>query len=121
PFLRFAFEGRAWQYRVLPFGLSLSPRVFTKVAEGTLAPLWEVGIRILNYLDDWLFLGRDLVLQHLSQLGLRVNWEKSKLSPVQRISFLGMELDSVSMTARLTIERAQSVLDCLSSFRGRTV
>ncbi len=27
PFLRFAFEWRAWQYRVLPFGLSLSPRV----------------------------------------------------------------------------------------------
>ncbi len=34
PFLRFAFEGRAWQYRVLPFGLSLSPRVFMKVVEG---------------------------------------------------------------------------------------
>ncbi len=32
PFLRFAFEGRAYQYKVLPFGLSLSPRVFTKVA-----------------------------------------------------------------------------------------
>ncbi len=45
PFLRFASEGRAWQYRVLPFGLSLSPRVFTKVAEGALAPLQEVGIR----------------------------------------------------------------------------
>ncbi|KAI2643946.1 ORF V: Enzymatic polyprotein [Labeo rohita] len=29
PFLRFAFEGRAYQYKVLPFGLSLSP-VFTK-------------------------------------------------------------------------------------------
>ncbi len=28
---------------------------------------------------------------HLSQLGLRVNWEKSKLLPMQRISFLGME------------------------------
>ncbi len=47
--------------------------------------------------------------------------EKSKLSPAQRISFLGVELDSVSMTARLTEERAQSVLNCLSSFRGRTV
>ncbi len=34
PFLRFVFEGRAYQYKVLPFGLSLSPRVFTKVAEG---------------------------------------------------------------------------------------
>ncbi len=64
---------------------------------------------------------RDLVLRHLSQLGLRVNWEKSKLSPAQRISFLGVELDSVSMTARLTEERAQSVLNCLSSFGGRTV
>ncbi len=89
PFLRFAFEGRAWQYRVLPFGLSLSPRVFTKVVEGALTPLREVGVRILNYLDDWLILAqsreqlgdhRDLVLRHLSQLGLRVNWEKSKLS-----------------------------------------
>ncbi len=56
-----------------------------------------------------------------SQLGLRVNWEKSKFSPVQRISFLGVELDSVSMTVRLTEERAQAVLNCLSSFRGRNV
>ncbi len=44
PFLRFASEGGAWQYRVLPFGLSLSP-------EGALAPLREVGIRILNCLE----------------------------------------------------------------------
>ncbi len=115
---------------VLPFGLSLSPRVFTKVVEGALTPLREVGVSILNYLDDWLILAqsreqlsdhRDLVLRHLSQLGLRVNWEKSKLSPVQRISFLGVELDSVSMTARLTEERAQAVLNCLSSLRGRNV
>ncbi|KAI2665750.1 hypothetical protein H4Q32_022839 [Labeo rohita] len=52
PFLRFAFEGRAYQYKVLPFGLSLSPRVFTKIAEAALSPLREMGIRILNYLDD---------------------------------------------------------------------
>ncbi len=51
PFLWFASEGRAWQYTVLPFGLSLSTRVFTKVAEGALAPLREVGIRILNCLE----------------------------------------------------------------------
>jgi hypothetical protein len=28
-FLRFAFEGVAYQYKVLPFGLSLAPRTFT--------------------------------------------------------------------------------------------
>ncbi|KAI2660482.1 ORF V: Enzymatic polyprotein [Labeo rohita] len=129
PFLRFAFEGRAYQYKVLPFGLSLSPRVFTKIAKAALSPLWQMGIRILNYLDDWLLIAhsrdllceqRDLVLRHLSHLGLQVNREKSKLSPVQRISFLGVELDSVSMTARLTNERAQSVLKCLESFRHKT-
>ncbi len=128
PFLRFAFEGRAYQYKVLPFGLSLSPRVFTKVVEAALVPLREAGIRVLNYLDDWLMLAqsrallcehRDTVLSHLSRLGLRVNWEKSKLSPVQRISFLGMELDSVDLTARLSVERAQSMLNCLESFQRK--
>ncbi|KAL0152957.1 hypothetical protein M9458_051735 [Cirrhinus mrigala] len=110
-FVRFAFKGRAYQYKVLPFGWALSPRVFTKLAEGALALLWEQGIRILDYLNDWLITAhsrdlfcehRDLVLRHLSHLGLRVNWEKSKLSPVQSICFLGMELDSVNMRARLT-------------------
>jgi hypothetical protein len=129
PFLRFAFEGRAYQYKVLPFGLALSPRVFTKVAEAAIAPMCERGVRILNYLDDWLILAqsreqlcehRDLVLSHLSHLGLRVNWEKSKLTPGQRISFLGMELDSINMTARLTEARVQSVLNCVSTLRRRT-
>ncbi len=63
----------------MPFGLSLSHRVFTKVAEATLVPLREQGTRILNYLDDWFILTqsqdqlwkhRFLVLSHLSQLGL---------------------------------------------------
>ncbi|KAL0185568.1 hypothetical protein M9458_017238, partial [Cirrhinus mrigala] len=131
PFLRFAFEGRAYQYKVLPFGLSLLPRVFTKVAEAALAPLREVGIRILNYLNDWLILAhlrdllcthRDVVLNHLARLGLRVNWEKSKLSPAQSISFLSVELDSVSMSAHLSPERAQSVLRCVKALRrGSTV
>ncbi len=70
------------------------------------------GVRILNYLDDWLILAhsqdqlckhRDLVLSHLSQLGIRVNWEKRKLSPMQRISFLGMELDLVNQTGTCSV------------------
>ncbi len=115
--------------RLLPYCLSLSPRVFTKVVEAALVPLREQGVRILNYLDDWLILAqsrrqlsahRDLLLKHLSLLGLRVNWEKSKLVPTQRISFLGMEFDSVNQTARLTQERAQSVLNCFKTLSGRT-
>ncbi len=32
-FLRFAFGGKAYQYKVLPFGLALAPRTFTKAFE----------------------------------------------------------------------------------------
>ncbi len=32
-FLRFAFGGKAYQYRVLPFSLALSPRTFTKCTQ----------------------------------------------------------------------------------------
>ncbi len=45
----------------------------------------------------------------------------SNPTPLRSTSFLGVELDSVNMMARLTVERAQAVLNCLSSFRGRNV
>ncbi|KAI2647309.1 Transposon Ty3-G Gag-Pol polyprotein [Labeo rohita] len=73
-FLRFAFRGEAYQYRVLPFGLALSPRTFTKCVDAALVPLRLQGIRILNYIDDWLILAasenlaarhRDVVLAHM--------------------------------------------------------
>ncbi len=35
--------------------------------------------------------------------------------------FLGVELNSLSKMAHVTDERAQAVLNCLSSFRGRNV
>ncbi|KAL0195410.1 hypothetical protein M9458_008982, partial [Cirrhinus mrigala] len=97
----------AVRYKVLPFGLSLSPRVFMKVVEAALVPLKEQGILILNYLHDWLILAQNLVLAHLSRLGLRVNWEKIKLS--QTLS-----------TAHLMQERALLVLNCLNAFKCRT-
>ncbi len=118
-----------YQYKFLPFGLSPSPCIFTKVAEVALVPLRERGCASSTILTTGSYshslaiscdlVLRDLVLRHLSQLGLQVNWEKSKLVPMQMISFLGMELDSVNQTARLTQEHAQSVLNCLKTLSGR--
>ncbi len=91
-FLRFAFGGKAYQYKVLPFGLALAPRTFTKCMDAALAPLRLQGIRVLNYLDDWLILAhsrelvsrhRDIVLRHINSLGLRMNAKKSVLLPSQ--------------------------------------
>ncbi len=46
----------AYQYRVLPFSLALSPRTYTKCMDAALAPLRLQGIRILNYRNDWMIL-----------------------------------------------------------------
>ncbi len=37
-FLRFAFENTAYQYSVLPFGLALAPRTFSKCVDAALSP-----------------------------------------------------------------------------------
>ncbi len=96
-FLRFAFGGKAYQYKALPFGLALVPRTFTKCMDAALAPLRLQGICVLNYLDDWLILAhsmelvsrhRDIVLRHIHSLGLRMNAKKSVLLPSQRTVFL---------------------------------
>ncbi|XP_030272800.1 uncharacterized protein LOC115581658 [Sparus aurata] len=126
PFLRFAFQGRAYQFKVLPFGLSLSPRVFTRVIGAALRPLQLSGMKILPYLDDWLICApshdqvlRDtgLVLSHIQSLGLKVNWTKTNLEPGQQVVFVGLRLDSVAMSVSLTSQRVGNILALLSHFR----
>ncbi len=125
-FLRFAFRGKAYQYWVLPFGLALSPRTFTKCVDAALAPLRLQGIRILNYIDDWLILAhseqwavrhRDVVLAHMKELGLRLNAKKSVLSPFQRTTYLGVVWDSTTMQARLSPARIESILNTVRRVR----
>ncbi|KAI2666023.1 Transposon Ty3-I Gag-Pol polyprotein [Labeo rohita] len=120
------FRGEAYQYRVLPFGLALSPRTYTKCMDAALAPLRLQGIRILNYIDDWLILARsqelalrhwDVVLAHLRSLGLRLNAKKSVLSPAQRTTYLGVVWDSITMQAQLSPARVESILNTLKNIK----
>ncbi len=104
----------------------LAPRTFTKCMDAALAPLRLQGIRVLNYLDDWLILAhsrelvsrhRDIVLGHIHSLGLRSNAKKSVLLPSQRTVFLGVRLDSVQMQARLAPARIPDLTACLARFK----
>ncbi len=74
------------------------------------ADVMQMGIRILNYLDNWLILAQSqavltshktFLLSHLHCLGLWVNFAKSILSPSLWVSFLGTVIDSVQMAATI--------------------
>ena len=53
-FLRFAFQGQAYKFAVLPFGPALAPCIFTRCMRAALTSLCLTGLTILPYLDDWL-------------------------------------------------------------------
>ena len=59
-FLRFSAGGRVWQFRVLCFGLTTAPQVFTRVMAPISVWLHQLGVRILRYFDDWLALASSL-------------------------------------------------------------
>ena len=90
------------QLLVLPFGLLMAPRKFTK----TSAPLVQLfrtkGIRVHAYLDDWIIRADNLKLciQHtqetierLLSLGWTINWKKSVLEPSRILDFLGLHIN----------------------------
>ncbi|KAL0161985.1 hypothetical protein M9458_041381, partial [Cirrhinus mrigala] len=125
-FLRSAFEGVAYQYTFLPFGISLARRTFTKCMDAALSPLRQKGIRILNYLNNWLNLAqsedellshRSFLLSHLDCMGLRINFAKSALSPSQQILFLGTVLDLTLMRALVMPEHALAIQQLTASFK----
>ena len=57
-FVGFKWEGRYYVYNCLPFGLSTAPWVFSKVTR-ELAMYWRKGgIKLLPYLDDFMFMAK---------------------------------------------------------------
>ena len=103
-FLRFLVGGKVYQFKVLCFGLSTAPQVFTKVMAPVSAILHRMGVRLRCYLADWLLqafsreqvlLALRTVLQLCRRLGIVVNWEKSQVIPTQQMVYLGVILDSL--------------------------
>ena len=53
-YLRFHIQGQTYQFKALPFGLSTAPIEFTIIAKEVKLMAIQHGIRIHQYLDDWL-------------------------------------------------------------------
>ncbi len=87
-YLRYAYRGRVWQFRALPFGLSPAPWIFTMVVKEFQILAHIRSIFLHQYLDDWVVRhqSRSVLEKHLSMLislgqrmGFIFNWAKSEL------------------------------------------
>ena len=116
--LGFAWEDEFFEERFLPFGLSSAPFLFNFVAEGfhwiieqRLKPLKG---RVVHYLDDFLIVlpkgakwktAVRIFDETAEELGLRIKTSKNREGEVT--DFVGFELDSKRMVARLASEKLE--------------
>ena len=119
-YLRFHVQGQTYQFKALPFGLSTAPLEFTVIAKEVKLMAIHKGIRIHQYLDDWLVRARShqACLQHTQilvetcqTLGWLVNLDKSELDPKQIFDFVGYQFDLKTGRVRPTQDRWQSLQD----------
>ena len=82
-YMCFHVQGRSYQFKVLPFGLSTAPMEFTVVAKEVKLIALQRGIRIHQYLDDWLVRAKShhICLQHTHTL---VALSRARLAGEQR-------------------------------------
>ena len=97
-YLRFHVQGQAYQFRALPFGIATAPLEFTRVVKEVKFIALSQGVRIHQYLDDWLVRAKDpdscardvqKLINLVEKLGWIVNLKKSELKPTQNLEFLG--------------------------------
>ena len=122
--LRFLSEGTIYQFKALCFGLSTAPQVFTKVFAAVSAWAHSHGIRLLQYLDDWLVLASSEVeakknvqdlLSVCHSLGIIIN-EKSDLVPSQTAHYLGMTIDTGAARIFPSLARVEKFLSVAETF-----
>jgi hypothetical protein len=111
----------------LMFGGSKCPEVFNRITQGVKAIMAANGYKnIVIYLDDMLVIGAtyeqclrtmNALLRLLHRLGFHINYSKME-GPVQRLTFLGIVLDTLSMTLCIPHDKMQDVRNSLLRVNG---
>lgn len=102
-----------FRWRSIPIsGSSLQAITFTKCVDAASAPLTLQGIRILNYIDDWMILiagdsASRCRLFSNEKTGIEAEclFKKSVFSPAQRTTYFGIIMMSVSCSYRFHAHR----------------
>ena len=94
-YLRFHNKGVTYQFVSLHFGLGTAPLVFTKIVKEVKLLALQQGIRLDQYLDNWVIhvpprrsATHKSLLSLVKELGFVANLKNSELLPSQRFDFL---------------------------------
>ena len=126
-YLKFYWKGQFFQYTCFPNGLSNCPRYFTKLMKPVYAFLRSKGHLSTAFIDDSFLQAQSFkeclrnvedTISIFKALGFVVHNEKSVLTPSKEIKYLGFLFNSVTMTVRLTKEKADKVKTACTSLYG---
>ncbi|XP_063975951.1 uncharacterized protein LOC135161901 [Diachasmimorpha longicaudata] len=125
-FLRLEFKGQRFQFTCLPFGLSTSPFVFTKIMKPVISKLPLQGMLLMIYLDGFLFVSNSkdqceenmrTCVDLLESLGFIVNFEKSSLAATQKCKDLRFVINSVHYSLELPNKRKVQIKEMIKIFK----
>lgn len=130
-YLRFNFQPPnsndlvTYEFTAMPYGLSVAPRVFTKIMKEVIAYLRKQGHKSVIYLDDILCIGDSYeecanniqeTVKLLECLGFVVNYDKSSLVPTQVCKFLGFVYDTQRLSISLPTDKRNSIANAIQKF-----
>ena len=108
----------------LPFGSRFSPGVFHRLTQCVKRLLEKRGFTAVVYLDDFFLcaptldecaLAMSTLIELLRSLGFRINWKKV-VDPTQQLVFLGIEINSVTMSKRLPDDKLAALKNTICDF-----
>ena len=117
-----------WDAR-LAFGLRCAPFIFSEISDFVATTMGRLGFRcVANYLDDFLVFGESFqecqlaqstLITLLGDLGFCVSWKKCA-SPSTCVRYLGILIDSVTMSLSLPDDKLLKLKGELEFFKGRS-
>jgi hypothetical protein len=96
-YLKFEWRDKLYQFNCLCFGISSSPRVFSKLMKVIFAHIRRMGISAFYYIDDSLIEAdspylctnqSQFLMTMMENLGFYINYDKSNLIPSTRIELI---------------------------------
>ena len=123
------FQNRTYVFRKLPMGLCIAANEMQWFACATVKVIERrfPGVIGMAYLDDFLFMARcaaDLsgVADFLVSAGFQLNFSKSLLCPVSRLTYFGIDVDLGAACTRVAPDTLRQLRAALSvCFRWRPV